>query len=557
MQKTINLFMAGGDYQARSAAVSAQQMLNLIPEIIEDPQESAKGKIVAYGIPGTLIFRNLTAIDAAATPLRGSWTGDGRVFVAAGTKFFEIDVTGALVGSVYTINDDATHTRVSIKNNGNSFLIVSAGVVYCLNAGTLTTISFPASTGTVDTIGTVGSSQVNWVSGDKFTPSMEGQTITINAVAYTVAQFVTEEFIYVTGPAGNQTAVAFSISELVNGLTGEFLGGYFLVNRTNINARQVNFSNLNNGVTWDALDYFQKEQNPDALRSILVSGSQLYLFGEESFEIWQNTGTGIGGNPFERINSAGDKFGSISPWGPISFEGEVFFVGGSPDGGVTAYQMNGFTPQRISTHGEESQWAAAGLGPNCRSYGYREEGHSYWMINFGAETWGYDLTTRLWHKRMKWNGTTFDPYETDCHIYVDSWQTGMHLTGGAQSGVLYQSSMNLYSNNGADVAWRRVTPYNYDGAGCRIYFGRQKLEMETGTTSSGTEPVITREYSDDRGTTWVNPQTAGIGATGNKSRRVFWPIGGSSYDRIWRFTGITQFKVALVNLMAEIDVGSN
>src|SRR5882724_599749 len=102
--------LVGQFYSARSLAVAAQTTINLIPEPTTDPNEKAKGIGALFGIPGRKIFRDLTTIDAAAHPVRGVWSGGGRLFVAAGTKYMELDASGNLVGSVRTIADDATHS---------------------------------------------------------------------------------------------------------------------------------------------------------------------------------------------------------------------------------------------------------------------------------------------------------------------------------------------------------------------------------------------------------------------------------------------------------------
>lgn len=555
MLKPVNLFIAGNSYTPRSEAVAAQQCVNLFTEVIEDAEEGQKGKIVCYGRPGRHLAKQLTTIDAAATPIRGLWSGNGRLFVAAGTKYMELDSSYALVGSVRTINDDATHTPVQfIPNSNNQLLIVSAGVVYCDSGSGPLTITFPTATGTVNTSGL----SVFWVSGDLFTPGMVGLSITINAVAYVVASYVSPTQILLTSTAGVQAGVAFSTSEQMNGVTGTYLNGYFIVNRTVVNSRQFNWSNLNDGNVWDALDYAQKESNPDSLRSVMVHDAQLYLWGYSTFEVWQVTGQGIGGSPFERINGAGGNYGSISAWGPIAIEGRVYFIGGSAEGGICAYVLNGFTPERVSTFGEETRWNSASLGLNCISYSYREEGHTFWCINFGTQTWCMDVASLAWSERKYWDGAAEQGLDTTCHTYIPEFASGagVHLVGGKVTSNLYISSVNYYDDNGVDIYWTRDTPSQY-AEGNMIYFGRQTLEMQTGTVPSGAEPVITRYQSDDRGKTFTNAQTAGLGVHDDFTKRVFWPAGGASRNRIWRYKGNGQYKVALVNLISEQEAGAS
>lgn len=555
--QAVDMNLGGSNYNPRSLAVAAQLTINLYFETIENKEESQKGKCALYGMPGHIAKLDLTSIDAAATPFRGIFHGNGRVFVAGGTKYFEINSSYALVGSVRTINDDADHTPVQfIPNGNNQLLIVSAGVVYCDSGSGPVTISMVAATGTVNTSGLA----VSWVSGDLFTPSMVGQNITINAVVYVVLSFFSSTRIYLTTSAGVQAGVAFSVTEPFGAITGAYLGGYFLVNRNNVNVRQFNWSNLNDGNIWDPLDYAQKESNPDPLRSLLVHDSQFYLFGYDTFEVWQNI-VDSNGQPFQRINGAGGKYGSISPWGPIAIEGRVYFLSADSNGGLGAYVLNGFTPVRISTYAEEAKWDTLNLGDGntARSYSYREEGHTFWVINFGQYCWAYDIGENRWTQLQIYNTGTgvYGPFVDDYHVFVPSWGTGgTHLTGGRLNSTLYDTSVNTYTDGGFAKKWQRQLPYNYGNGGNLIYFGRMTLEMETGAGPASPEDVITRERSDDRGITYGNAQTAGIGVAGERAKRVFWPAGGASRDPVWRFSGITSSKVAMVNLIAEAEVGA-
>ncbi len=560
--QSLDMHLGGSSYTPRSLAVAAQATYNLYFETIENKEEGQKGRCAMYGMPGHVAVLNLTAIDAAATPFRGIWSGNGRVFVAGGTKYFELNSSYALVGSVRTINDDADHTPVQfIPNGNNQLLIVSAGVVYCDSGAGPVTISMSAASGTVNTSGFA----VFWVSGDTFTPSMVGQNITINAVVYVVGSYFTPTQIFLTSTAGSQSGVAFSVTEPFGGVTGAYLGGYYLVNRNNVNVRQFNWSNLNDGNIWDPLNFAQKESNPDPLRSLLVHDSQLYLWGYETFEVWQNI-VDENGQPFQRINGAGGKFGSISPWGPIAIEGRVYFMSADASGGLVAYALNGFTPNRVSTYAEEAQWDVLNLGDKCISYSYREEGHTFWVINFGSYAWALDLTELWEHGEKRWtqlqvyNTSTglFGPFVDSYHTFVPEWGTGgTHLTGGKLSSTLYDTSVNTYTDGGFAKKWVRDLPYDYGNGGCNIYFGRMTLEMETGTGPASPEDTISRQRSDDRGVTFGTAQTAGIGIAGDKSKRVYWPSGGAARDPVWRFSGVSSSKVALVNLIAELEVGSS
>ncbi len=356
--------------------------------------------------------------------------------------------------------------------------------------------------------------------------------------------------------------------------SGCFGDGYFMVSIAN--SRRFQISALNDGTNqsdppiWNSLDSGVKESYPDFIRSILWCNEQLYLFGTESGEVWQNIGSqvvnGVATFPFQRIDGATFKFGSASPNGPIAIGGQVFFVGGDSTGQTAAYVLNGFTPKKISTPAIESQWTNALLGGTAVSASYLEEGHTFWEISFGSGqlTWVYDLTTGAWHQRGSYTAGSFGPYGRPYHTFVtnsasapgNDWSTGgKHLVCGDGTGNVYEQSLNFYDDAGADIGRQRAVNYIYN-EGKRIYYGRMTLEAETGTTT-GAAPIVTRDYSDDRGHTFVRPQTVSMGTAGQYSKRCFWPPSGSSYERIYRFTVVSSSKMALVNCDLDTTLGVN
>jgi len=554
--------LVGQGYQLRSPAVAAQSCLNLYPEIIQDPNEHAKNVAFLYGIPGRHVFSDLTGIDAAATPIRGIFTWAGHCFVAAGTKYMEISSAGTLIGSVYTISNATvlgfSNTPVQFYPNGNQLFIVSGGVGYIDTGSGPTPITIGNWNGTVNVSGSPNC-QVDWVSGDKFLDdgSWVGRIIVVNGANYAIVSTPfppTSTRLYVSTLVPIAVTSPPSYTYQVAGytpafLTGAYLNDSFFANQ--LNTRTANFSGVFDGGTWNGLNLISKDTWPDLVLCVLSNGSQMFMFGTDSFDVFQ-------ANPsstttfFSRIDGLSQRVGTLSPWSPIVIEGKVYYIGsGSQQGGPIAYVLDGFTPRRISQHGQEAVWAAAGLGPGCISYTYNEEGHTFWATNFGSQTWVFDTTTLAWHQRAA--GSGFTAYPTAYHSY--SPEFAKHLTGGPLDGKIYNSSVAFYDDAGQDIYCRHAIAYTYN-ARKRMYDIRLELEMETGAAPSGT-PTIELDYSDDRGRTFSTPESASIGIPGAYSQRVFWPALGSSYERIYRFTLHGQGRVALIDAELEQEAGTD
>ncbi len=567
--------LVGQQYTGFTLAAAASECTNLYQETMENAPDQAKNFGILRGIPGLTLFKDLTTINASATPVRGLWGGGGRLFVAAGTKEFEVSSAGALIGSVNTIANDATSTPAQIFADGTQLLIISAGQAYADNGAGPIACRFQVS-GTCTTNGTA----VTWVSGDVAAAGWVARTVTINGVNYTVNSVAGTPNWTLTGSAGVQAVpVAFNLDggDLVTAVTGAFLDGYGLVQRpsggTPDLGRQVNFSEINDFTVWRGLDFFTKEAYPDYIRSILADNEQLYLLGTETSEVWQTVASSAA---FQRIPGMFIHRGSVARYAPVSMGGYIYWLEGGSLGQMIAYRSAGGAPERISTYAEEIAWAqafAVGSGSslvpnNPTGFAYEDNGHMFWVINFalgivsGVNAFAFDATEKVWHQRGNYmppisGDGTFTAYIPAFHTFIPEWGTkGTHIVGDSASGKLYTMSSDVFTDASANpgmssfIGYRRAIPYRYNG-GNQMFFGRQQLEMQTGTVPSGAAPNITRDYSDDRGATFTNPQDASLGTAGQVSKRVFWPCGGSSRGRVWRYLILGNFKVALIDLQGE------
>lgn len=555
----MKLDLVGQAYANRSLATAAQVCINLYPEIIKDPNEQNKNKAFLYGIPGRHVFCN-----TGGAAVRGIFTGGGRCFIAWDTHYAEFDSSGAQISTTRTISNapafGLSNSPVQFFPNGNQLFIVSGGVAYVDNGAGPVAVTIGDSDGMVNVFG----HGVGWVSGSQFTDdgTWIGKTIVIDGTNYVVAgpadgfPAPTATQLYTVGAVGVASPPAYTYH--VAGyqpvaVTGGFLDNSFFLSQAF--SRAVNFSPVNDFGPWSGLDVITKDSWPDHVRSILVDGTDLYLFGDDSFEVWTANPASGTNSPFTRIDGASQRVGSLSAWGPITIEGIVYFIGGSSQGQPVAYLLNGYKPTRISQHGQEAVWAANNFGPNCISYSYIEEGHTFWCINFGAQTWCFDTTTGAWHQRMAQSAGSFTPYPVAYHSYIPEFGNGKHLVGGPLSGIVWESSVKFYDDAGQDIKWQKALPHQYNSRN-RMYDSRLELEMETGTTPSGT-PVVTMDYSDDRGHTFGTSENASQGAAGAFSQRVYWTALGSSYDRVYRLTGQGQGRVALIDLELEQELGTN
>ena len=569
----VRLPLVGAANAQRSLAAGAQTSINVYGELTDDPQARQKGIGALYGCPGR------HALAAVGGDIYALWSNTSRLFAVvsngAGRDLVEYSSTGTQISRhTFTALDDGLPAQIT--SNGNQLLIISCGLAFYDSGTGPVACTFDNLYATVNTSGsTITLVSVNGaispLSG--FASFVGGESITVNSVGYTVAASPapTATTMNTTASLGTQTGVSFVfLGDPVTALTGAYLDGYGIISRPRGGSpdlgRQINISGILNFEYWSSLDFTSAEAEPSYITQLWVDNEQLYAFKDASFQVYQNNpAAGVGGFPLANVSGAMAKFGSISRWANVSLAGKVYMLGfpGGPGnagaGWISAYVLDGFTPRRISGKAQEAHWNSAGIGTNAVCYAYSEDGHDFWCINFGAECWCFDVSTGAWHQRQRWSGTAFIGYNTYFHAFVQFWGTGgYHVTaGGLLDDNLYISSVNFYDDNGSDLAWQRAIPYEYEG-GNLIYYSRMYLEAETGTVPSGAAPDITRDYSDDRGQTFGNAETASLGAHGAFSVRLIWPMASfsNSMGRVFRFSGHGKYKVALIDLQADVSYGA-
>jgi hypothetical protein len=256
---------------------------------------------------------------------------------------------------------------------------------------------------------------------------------------------------------------------------GAFLDNYFIA--TTPDTKQFQISNLADGTTWDGLDFAAKESHPDLIAAPVSTGTDLWLFGESSREVWANTGAAA--FPFERNPAGSDQIGTVGIYSPIPFAGSVAWLGADAGGGPIAYIAQGFSAKRVSTAAVESEWDTYGSVSDTRSWSYTRRGRHFWCIDFPTQSrsWVYCLESQFWAESTYWTGSAHTMHRARCHAYV----FGQHICGDRISNKLFQMSETATTDVGQAIKWQRIAPHVSDSLK-RITYHALELDLDTGST---------------------------------------------------------------------------
>lgn len=332
-----------------------------------------------------------------------------------------------------------------------------------------------------------------------------------------------------------------------------FLDGYFVVSKSP-NSGIFQISAPYDGTSWAALDFATAESSPDSLLCVQSIQGQLWLFGVQSTEIWQNTGAAS--FPFQRTNSAAKlSVGTIAPYTVLEVDNTGYWVGQDKQGKGIVYKADGFSPQRISTTPIELILQAAPDPTNLRGFVYQEMGHTFYIITGGGMETApvLDLATQLWSEWAYLDEA--GNYELPLQSYV-FYAFGKIIALDRLNGNVYEQKMDFFSDNGNPIARDRTFTHLFNKSQ-RFRISNLCIFFEEGVANDNIPaPVALLYISADSGRSYGTPFVASLGLVGEFNERgaLFWQLG--SYFQATFRTRVTD-AVKVVICGGEFNVGAS
>jgi hypothetical protein len=288
------------------------------------------------------------------------------------------------------------------------------------------------------------------------------------------------QVVWVDGSTGWYWSATTGVQQILDpnffpSATVTYFDGYFCFPR--YGTKQFFLSPLFGITPFDASQFASKEATSDLLQAIANSHEQLYLFGQERTEIWFDAGNPPPSFPFQRSDGAIIQRGTIAPHSIVLEDNTLFFLG---DDGMF-YRVQGFVPERISTHAVENAWATYPTLTDCQAFVYTVFGHKMVTLVFpqAKATWVVDLSTRRWHERESWLGTSADDsigrWRGSCAIAAYN----RVLVGDSQTGQIGQLNFNGFTEFGYPMRGLLDGPPIHKDRR-RIFMKRFELDVESG-----------------------------------------------------------------------------
>ena len=486
--------------------------------------------------------------------------------------------TGSISGTTLTVTA-ITNGTIAAGQSLFGVGVTSETVITALGTGT-----GGIGTYTINLSQTVTSRQMNSTTvGAIVTGAISGTTLTVSAVTsgtLYVGQTIQGTGVTAltiitalgtgTGGAGTYTV---STSQTVSSTTlyglnfsqlpssdGAFTGGtnvdvvdnYFVYNRPD--TQQFGCSNVLSPIS-GSTNFSSKDGAPDDLVTLIVDHREIYLLGETSSEVWVDQGTSP--FPFNRIPGTSTQHGIVSAFSVSRLGNSFAYLSKNNRGTAQIVQMNGYVPQRISTHAVENSLTNQTI-TDAIAWTYQLEGHEVYVISFPTLqlTWCFDIATGMWHKWLYTNN--LGQYER-CRGNCAAVFQGYVLVGDYSNGKIYHLDRNVYTDDGQHVKRLRRAPHLTVDLQ-RQYFEELQLQFQPGVgldVGQGEDPQAMLRWSNDGGSTWSNEHWTTIGKIGKYTNRAIWRRLGTARDRIFEVTVSDPVKTVIVSANLKMTAGEN
>lgn len=345
------------------------------------------------------------------------------------------------------------------------------------------------------------------------------------------------------------TLAAITDADFTTSKTVTFIDGYFIFNENADNGRFW-LTQLYDGNSILGTDLATAEGDPDPLVAVFSDNRELFLFGEETLEVWYNSGDLD--NTFQRYQGGFKQHGCVAPFSPARFDNTVIWLSRNDRGDSQVVMLGeGYQPRVVSTPELNYQFSTFINPENAFGYSYQDEGHEFYVITFpgNGKTYAYDASTKEWHQRGHTISDVLSRERYNCHVFA----FGKHLFGDHIDGKIYQLDGSIGTIDGTSIPRERTTISISDEESRRRLSSIQ-LDMEEGIGDGNVanDDIFELSYSKNGGHTYTNLVQRNAGEGGDFARRVIWRRLGQARNWIFRINTSTTARPVLKGLIAKM-----
>jgi hypothetical protein len=428
---------------------------------------------------------------SGGSPIRGMYrTTTGRMFVVGGTTLDEFDADGTKTNRGTIVKGwRDADSIINMVDDGVTMVIVTGGFVY----------SYVLATNTLAAI-----ASINTIRSDN---------------SYTAAEFI------------------------------DWQDGYFIISFPNAQTYYISAD----GTTWNTTNSYDADAFPDNIQAHVSHLDKLWFFKEDNTEIHYNSGNAD--FPFELAQGAEFQIGIEAPHSLTKIGNSLFFLGRGKVGKGAAFMTQGYNPIRITDPNMEHIFQSFSDISDANGYAYQQEGHVFYELNFPTadQTWVYDITTKMWHRRGYLNNATNALERQRGRVYCHF--NGKDYVGDYETGQIFELDLDTYTDNGQEIQ-RTWTSPNISQNEAKLFHSSFEAVFKKGVgleSGQGSDPQAMLQWSDNGGRTQSNEYWRDIGEGGNYGKRALWHRLGYSRNRVYRVMVSDPVETILIDAYVQVE----
>ena len=324
-----------------------------------------------------------------------------------------------------------------------------------------------------------------------------------------------------------------------------YIDGYFCLTT---DSKKFIVSALNNGLSYNALDFGTAESDPDEIVAPVVFKNQLFIGGSQTIEAFQN----IGGAdfPFQRTGLFLQK-GIVSPFSIQTLQDTFVFVGAGQNESPAIWNLQGNDVAKISTTAIDKELSALTSSQiaSIYSWGYSEKGAYFVGFTLPSATFVYDIISKRWHERRSVVDNTLGAYRVTSLVkaYNKIW------AGDLVDGRIGNLDPEIYTEYGTEIR-RSIVTQPFQNNMESFVIPEIELTVESGVGNADVpNPQIGMARSRNA-KTWSDTRFRGIGKVGEYNHRAIWRRNGrAARFELFRFTMSDAVKPVIIQMTADIE----
>lgn len=319
----------------------------------------------------------------------------------------------------------------------------------------------------------------------------------------------------------------------------EYLDSYIIGNNSN---KRFYWSAIEDGLTWDALDFASASGNPDNLTGLCAYNRELFLFGGDTTEIWYNDGE----TPFARADGGFIQRGCIAPSSILKTKSGVFWL----DSDRNLAFSTGREPKILSNDYKKVLDSIRSV-TDCEINFIEWQGIQFAVMNFISDekTFVYNLSNDTWSDWGSYNASTgtYGAWRGRTYLYAPSW--GLHLVGDKDAGIIYAMSDSYYADGSNPIRLYKRTGFINHGNDSLKRSNRVTLKIKRGygDITSSTSPKLMIRYRNDGSSNWSNIKEVDLGKAGDGVHVVDVYLRGAYYTRQYELSCTDNVPVAFLD----------